>query len=255
MNNEQSFYDLHNQYLLTKRKNFFLRLLTIVILWSVLIAYFFLPFSKVENITIKGNVFLTKSQILEMANIKEKQFKIDINNRKVENKLNSYSCIEKTTSKISLFSSTLTIKEIYPIGSNENRILWSNGSFSNEKVDEKIYGNIPSIEATINASMIEDFASLDSKWGELRKNKKMTSIEEKDYPLTDKNTYSFTFLENIFDKEIMITFVIDKNSISKKLNLEIYEKIVIEIKENPNYIEEGKVIIGYTEKSYSYWRI
>lgn len=255
MKNEQSFYDLQNQFLLTKRKNFLIRLLTIIVLWSILIAYFLLPFSKVESIKIKGNVFLSKNQVLEMANINGKQFKIDVNNKKVEKKLNSYYCIEKTTSKISLFSSSLTIKEIYPIGKNENRILWSNGSFTVEKLDEKIYGKIPLIEATINASFVEDFSLLNAKWGEIVKNNKMTLIAEKDYPLTDKNTYSFSFLENILDKDITITIVVDKNSIAKKLNLETYEQIVLEIKENPSYMENEKVLIGYTEKNYSYWRI
>lgn len=255
MKNEQSFYDLQNQFLLTKRKNFLIRLLTIIVLWAILITYFFLPFSKVNNIKIKGNVFLSKSQILEMSDIDSKQFKIDVNNKKVEKKLNSYYCIEKTTSKISLFSSSLTIKEIYPIGKNENRTLWSNGFFTTEKLDEKTYGKIPEIKTTINASFIEDFAMLNTKWGELIKTNKMTSIEEINYELTDKNTYSFTFLENILDKDITIIIVIDKNSIAKKLNLGIYEQIVLEIKENPDYIESDKVLIGYTEKNYSYWRI
>lgn len=253
--NEESFYDKHNNYLLAKRRNFIFRLLTIIILWVLLIVYLVLPVSKIGNVKIDGNVFLSKKEIFDIASLDDKQYRIDINDKQLTKKLNSHPYIKEVYVNINLFSSMIEIKEIHPLGKYQNRTLWSDGTFSSVPVDENIYGTLPEIEATINELFIEDFSSADSKWGTLRKNTKMFLIEEKEYPLTEKNSYTFHFKQVIDSQEIDLSFVIDKASATKKLDLTIYNQIVEEIKNNPTYITDGKVVVGYTDSNYSYWRI
>lgn len=253
--NEESFYDKHNKYLLTKRRNFIFRILTIIILWTLLIAYLVLPVSKISNVKIDGNVFFTKKDIFNIASLDEKQYRIDINDKQLSKKLNSHPYIKDAYVDINIFSSVIEIKEIYPLGKYQNRILWSDGTFSSVPIDERVYGTLPEIEATINEFFIEDFSSADSKWGTLRKNTKMVLIEEKEYPLTEKNSYTYHFKEIIDNQEINLSFVIDKASATKKLDLTIYNYIVEEIRNNPTYIIDGKVVVGYTDSNYSYWRI
>ena len=124
-----------------------------------------------------------------------------------------------------------------------------------EPVNLETYGYLPKINTTISASFIEDFSNATSSWANLRKNKDMLSIEEREYELSTKKSYSILFQETINNGLVTMIFVIDRQSVTEKLTLDLYNKIVLEIGNNTSNIVNNTVTIGYVENSYSYWRI
>ncbi|MBE6124633.1 MAG: FtsQ-type POTRA domain-containing protein [Erysipelotrichaceae bacterium] len=252
---EESFYDRHNKYLLAKRRNLIIRIVSIILLWTMLVLYFVLPVSKIDKVSIEGNVFLTKDNILSLASLDRNGLRIDVNNKDVEKRLNNSDYIKNASSKINLFSSKISIKEIHPIGLNDGRILWSDGTYSNKPLDEEKYGYLPTIKTTINASFVQDFENATSSWGRLRKEKNMLLIDDNEYPLTDKNTYSLYFEEIIEGETITIIFVVDRLSVTKKITLDLYQKVIEDAIRVPSNVVDGTLIVGYVENSYSYWRL
>lgn len=124
----------HNK--MKKRKVF--RFSVVVFVWIILLTYFFMPFSRVKNLQVNGNVFVSEEEIKNIMNLDSKMLIVLVDESKAVDRLNMHPYINNIKVKKSLFKMSVEVKENYPVGYVGDKLLLSNNTLINESEYEYI---------------------------------------------------------------------------------------------------------------------
>lgn len=102
------------------KKNMVTRIVIVVILWLLIIAYLISPFSKAKIVEIKGNnLNFTSSYISEVGDFSQNSFLWSVNYRKAKENLVNHRYINDIEFKPSILGLTVIIDEVVVVGKNE----------------------------------------------------------------------------------------------------------------------------------------
>jgi len=227
----------HRKQKLRRRK----RLIVVLIIWLIIFIYMITPLSRV-NLSITGNVYYSKSELIDMGYINEKRLWWLLDEDKVIKTLESYEYIENVEVTKSLFGTKMTIKEIYPVGVKAGSYVMSNNSLvkkddypNNNKIE-----NITSFDSVIE----EDMANLIKKYSKISLNVRndLYDIEV----VKGSSDYSYVKLYGYREDVGYFLIKADLVYLDNKFKENKYEKIIGEInKNNVKYSEDSPCLVAY----------
>lgn len=110
------------EYHYKKRRRKIIRLLIALIIWAVLIVYLLTPFSTYKMMHVKGNVYLSEEEILELAEIKSTWWWM-VDSSKLKSKLEKYDNIDNVSISKGFNGLNISILEKYPLAIRNNKYL------------------------------------------------------------------------------------------------------------------------------------
>lgn len=218
-----------------------MRIVAIFLIWAIFITYLCLPVSRMKGIEVYGNVFLTDSKVIDIANINPKTLRWDFSPDESIDLLNNYqfgnySIIKKAKIKDSIFSPSLKIQENFPLGILNGEVLLSNGdkvSLINYENDVPSYykdavGHLPTLNIhDLSENSLNNFISNSSKISDgyirLRKMSKILSIENvviEASPEDEVYVYSFSEIKNACT--YLINIKVSPSRVADKLTYDYY---------------------------------
>lgn len=217
------------------------RIIVIVIIWVLFFAYFFSPLSKI-NLKVKGNVYYTKDELMNMAHLNKNNHWWLVDAKKADKVLESYEFIDSVSITKSILGVTININEIYPVAIKNDKYVMSNKAVI-EREEYDLNGKINSL-ANVDAVSNEDIDYLITKYRdvklEIRNN--FNKIEVVRY----SSDYAYV---NLFGYDNTIGYFViqtDLVFLNTKFNEDKYDKIVKEVSKNNVKYEEGEpVLVAY----------
>lgn len=157
-----------------KQKNRFITKISIIgTLFILLLAYIFTPLSQVSNYHLKGNIYLSSDQVLEICNLKRSSSLFTLNEKKVEDLLNEHPLIDDAKVSTSIFGLDIEIEEKAMIFKyNNNYYLNDNSILDSDYFDspmlkdfllecsEKIPVSLNSDETKFTSKIVSDFSKI-----------------------------------------------------------------------------------------------
>lgn len=111
-----------------KKRNFIIKLGTIIGIFVLLIVYLLTPLSQVGNYRLSGNLNLSKKDVLKIAHLKSNTSLYSIDEKKCEELLLSHPLIDSCKVKTSVFGGLeIKIEEKTPVLSNDQVYYLNNG--------------------------------------------------------------------------------------------------------------------------------
>ena len=107
--------DSLQRYVKIKKINFLKRLGVLVVLWSLIVAYFVLPISKVGTPSLEGNKNLTINDIIDIAGVRSTDYLWENNTAEQVERLSKHPLIEDVEISVNIFGVHIEIKEKYPL--------------------------------------------------------------------------------------------------------------------------------------------
>jgi len=107
--------DSLQRYVKIKKINFLKRLGVLVVLWSLIVAYFVLPISKVGTPSLEGNKNLTINDIIDIAGVRSTDYLWENNTAEQVERLSKHPLIEDVEISVNIFGVHIGIKEKYPL--------------------------------------------------------------------------------------------------------------------------------------------
>jgi len=245
---------------LTRKK--VMRIIAIFLIWALVIVYMCLPISRMKGLNITGNVFLSDSDVIEIAHINSNTFRWDFDENEAKDLLNNYefgnySLISKSSINNKIYKVSISINEVFPLGVLNNEVILSSG----EKISLEDYeNNIPQYykdsvgylpELTINNlknDSFEDFVKYTSDvndgYIELRKSKEILSIKNSIVNSSPSDeVYTVQFKEIHGAKNITINIDVSSNRFTEKLTLKNYNEIKNSVINRLSTSSETNVIV------------
>lgn len=228
-------------YHLKMKKRKIKRIIIVIFIWIILIAYFICPLSKI-NLKVSGNVYFTKNELMNLAYINKNEFWWLFNKNNAIKVLEANDYIENVEIHKSPFGVKMKISEIYPIGKIENSFVFSDGSI-NDKFDYPFNEKIINITdfSSINSNKINDVSYKYKQVPKyIRDNIESIKVE------TTSFDYNFILLDGYDEKIGYFTIKTDLVYLDTKFNGNKYSKIIEEIsKNNIKYSNENRALIAY----------
>lgn len=234
-----SFDQEREKYHLNKKKKKLTRLLISLIIWCVLIIYLVTPFSSYKMMHIKGNVYLSEEEILDIANIKRIWWWL-VDGDKLINELEKDPRIDNVSVSKGFNGLNISILEKYPIAIKEDKYLMN----TTEIIDKENYPY--AVEKLI------DITSLDNAGINLFANQYIH------VDLSVRECFDFATMEdenNIvlygkFEENCYFKMIISMQHLSSKLESDKFIKIKNEIlgkmnNDNVQYSKENPCIVKY----------
>ena len=132
-----------------------IRLLICLIIWAIMVIYLLTPLSTYKMMNVKGNVYLSEDDILNLADIKSTWWWI-VDSDKLKNKLEEHPNIDNVSISKGFEGLNISILEKYPLAIKNDKYLMNTTLELLEK--DKYQGNVSNL---INISdMDEDFTNI-----------------------------------------------------------------------------------------------
>lgn len=217
------------------------RLVLVIIIWLCIIAYFLTPISKI-NLSVKGNVYYTKQELMDMAYLERNDYWWLVNKDNVVKVLESYDYINEVKVKKSFFGVKMVIDEIFPVAQKDDKFVLSNNDIVN-KSDYPFNSKIKSITNVtgIDQEDLDYFITKYSRVDLLVRNRISDATI-----VSDSNGYRYVKL-NGFDERIgYFVIKLDLVYLDTKFKDNKYEKIIEETNiNNVKYSESNPVLVAY----------
>lgn len=209
------------------------RLSVVVFIWILVITYFILPFSKIGDYQINGNVFIDEEEIRTILHIDSKMLIFLFDKSNGEELLNANSYIKTVNIKKKFFKMIIEIEEIYPVAQFDDKLLLNNKILMNK--DDYLYqeklNSIPflngDIDDTSQPVLYSNLAKVDTDVLLKMKNIQVIKkgVEESNYYICDIE---------FFDEKIGYMMIrVDLSKLDFKFRLKYYNFII-------NHIEKEK---------------
>lgn len=157
MSTHDLFMNKMNDKISQRKTAFVLRIFIVAIIVLLVLVYFILPFSRINNYTLEGTYFYTKEEILNICELSKSTYLFNINKEKVLASLNNYPLFNDESSvTITPFSYKVKVKEIAPILNINNQIYLNDQTYLSDElknnllVKDKIAFEIDKIPTLIN---------------------------------------------------------------------------------------------------------
>lgn len=226
----------HRNLKLKRRK----RLITVVVIWLVIFIYMITPLSRV-NLKIIGNVYYSKDELISMGYINENRLWWLFDENKAIKTLESYEFIESVEIDKSFFGTKMYIKELYPVGVQNNLYVMSNG----ELLNKDDYSNNSKINDIANFDNVDelDLDNLVNKYSKIS-----LEIRNDFYNVEIIKSNEYKYVKLYGNREDIGYFIIkaDLVYLDIKFKENKYEKIIEEIiKNNVKYSEDKPCFVAY----------
>lgn len=125
-----------------EKQNFFIRIGIVVFLFLFLIVYLVTPLSQVGNYHLKGNLNLSKSEVLKIAHLNRNTSLFLVDEKKCQELLNEHPLIKSSKVKTGLFTGlSVEIEELTPVLKRSNLYYLNDGSIlDNALLDSPLVG-------------------------------------------------------------------------------------------------------------------
>lgn len=250
-----------------QKRNFFIKLGTVIGIFVLLVVYLVTPLSQVGNYHLSGNLNLSKSDVLKIAHLRSNTSLYSINEKKCEDLLSNHPLIDSCRVKTSVFGGLeIEIEEKTPVLSNNqvyylnNGELLDNSLLSSPSLGEYLGNIITQIPELIDSSNDSELLNETT----ISKHGKIYFGVSKDYRLNIK--YLKIYQNNMFGYfvkyqdnyyQIILDFTRDVNNyldVSYALDKKAFDLYFENIFSNPKIVlEEQKYENGQT--SFIYYSI
>ena len=224
------------------------RIVAIFLIWSLVVTYMFLPISKMQNMKVTGNVFLSDAKVIDIACIDSKTFRWDFDGSEAEKMLNNYkfgnyTIIGKSKIKNNLISVSIDIEEIFPLGVVGDDVLLSDGSTMTlskwnsyvPRYYQDAVGHLPELNISMLSENSMDLFIKSAKktspgYIELRNKKEMLSISNVDVDASPEDeVYVYSFKEVKGGIVYVLNILLSPSRVSSKLTYEFYDSVVNDV--------------------------
>ena len=239
------FENSRNNHLLSIAKKKVVRIVAIFLIWALVITYMCLPISKMQGISISGNVFISDSKLIDIACIDSRTFRWDFDEDEAKKMINSYtfgdySILSDAKVKNNLLSVSVEVKETFPLVILGEHVLLSD--VSKMAMDrwfsvvpayyQEAVGHLPELNiAMLSENSLDDFVKFSSRtsegYVELRNKVEVLSvsnIELEASPEDEVYVYSFKEVRSGIVYEIDV--LVSPSRISSKLTYDFYNDMV-----------------------------
>lgn len=219
--------DSLQRYVKIKKINFLKRLGVLVVLWSLIVAYFVLPISKVRTPSLEGNKNLTINDIIDIAGVRSTDYLWENNTADQVERLSKHPLIDDVEISVNIFGVHIAIKEKYPLAKiqasiNCNDIACYNYYLSDLTMitGETVFQSKPLKKAI---SSMKNLPVLTNIEDENILNSILEQLSKIDYKILE-NIVSVSYVEDYLEtKEIkVIRLVIAKQYLNLDANLMLY---------------------------------
>lgn len=149
------------EYHLKKKKRKMVKLFIAFVVWVTIVTFLVTPFATYKMMHVNGNVYLTETEVLEYAGIKDTWWWV-VDSNKVKSKLESHENIDNVSLSFNFEGLHISILEKYPLAKRtfEGKDYYiMNTKFDPVLVSETNYDIEKLIDITdIESSVINDFA-------------------------------------------------------------------------------------------------
>lgn len=217
------------------------RLIIVLAIWLVIFVYMITPLSRV-NLSIKGNVYYGKEELVDMGYINENRLWWLLDEDKVIKVLESYDYINNVEIKKSLFGTKMVIEEMYPVGVKNGQYVMNDGTLINKE-------NYVHNSKIVNLASFENVGDINLGDVALKYSKVNIDIRDDFYDVElviTSNEYKYVKLYGY--KENIGYFVIktDLVYLDTKFKENKYSKIIEEVEENNvKYSKENPCFVAY----------
>ncbi len=111
-----------------KKRNFFLRLGAVILLFVLLGGYLLSPLAQVKGFSLKGNLNLSRSDILEICHLKNSTSLYAVDAEKCEDLLNHHPLIKSGKVRSGIAGLSIEIEEIAPVIKREDICYLNDGT-------------------------------------------------------------------------------------------------------------------------------
>lgn len=219
------------------------RILIVAIVWVLIFVYMITPLSRV-NLKVNGNVYYSKQDLIDLSYLNENTLWWLLNEDNIIESLEAHDYIENVSIKKSVFGTKMTIKEIYPVGENNDTYIMNNSLIIN-KNDYSLNYKINNITdfSKIASSDIEEVSSKYS-YVNLNVRNNINEIE------VVKNSRDYKFIKLYGYDENVGYFIIktDLVYLDSKFDNNKYTEIIEEMKKNNvKYSKDNPCLVAYHE--------
>ena len=113
------------EYHLKNKRRKIIRLLICMIVWAIILLYMITPLSTYKMMHVKGNVYLTEDEILDLADIKSKWWWI-VDSEKLKEKLEKHPNISNVSVSKGFEGLNISILERYPLAIKDGNYVMNN---------------------------------------------------------------------------------------------------------------------------------
>lgn len=234
-----SFEKERNEYHQNRKRKKTIRLLISLIIWSILIIYLCTPFASYKMMNVKGNVYLSDNEVLELAKVKRLWWWI-VDGDALKNELEKDSRIDNVSVSKGLDGLNISILEKYPIAiCNEQYLMNTTEIIDKEKYPYPIDNlvDISDVDHVYINSFASQYIHVD------------LSVRESFYLATMLDEQNIV-LHGKFDENSYFQMIISLRYLSSKLESDKIVNIKNEIlgkiaNDNVQYSKENPCIVRY----------
>lgn len=110
------------EYHLRNKRRKTIRLLICLIIWAILIIYLATPLSTYKMMNVKGNVYLSRDEIIELGDIKSTWWWL-VDSEKLKSKLEQHTNIDNVSISKGMNGLNISILEKYPLAIKDDKYL------------------------------------------------------------------------------------------------------------------------------------
>jgi cell division septal protein FtsQ len=111
-------YEYHHK----KRRRKLIRLLVALIIWGIIVIYLLTPFSTYKMMHVKGNVYLSEDEVIELGDIKSTWWWM-VDTNKLKSKLEKHDNIDNVSISRGFNGLNISILEKYPLALRNDKYL------------------------------------------------------------------------------------------------------------------------------------
>lgn len=223
-----------------KKRRKIIKLLIALIIWAVLIIYLITPFSTYKMMHVKGNVYLSEDEIIELAGIKNTWWWV-IDSGKLKSKLETYDNIDNVSISKGLNGLNISILEKYPLAIRNDKYLMNT---TLELLDKSEYN--------YSINNLVDISEIQEQYLNVFANQYIhvdLDIRETFYKASMEDDKILIF-EGKFDEKSYFKMKLNLDCVSIKLSSTNFYKIKKEIlgkviNDNVEYNKENPCIVEY----------
>lgn len=126
-----------NQIILLNRKQkkkMIVKIIIVLLLFTIFGVYMLCPLSQVRNSKVKGNLNISKKQILEIAHLDYKDSLYFVDEKKCESLLNNHPLIDSSKVKTSILGLSIEVDELTPLLNHKGDYYLNNGAVLDENL-------------------------------------------------------------------------------------------------------------------------
>ena len=228
------------EYHYKKRRRKIIRLLISLIVWAILIIYLVTPFSTYKMMHVKGNVYLSEEEIIELAEIKHTWWWM-VDSSELKKKLEKYDNIDNVSVSKGMNGLNISILEKYPLAIRDDKYLMNT---TLELMEKENYNHV--------VNNLIDISRVDSTYLNLFANQYIhvdLDIRETFYSAYMEEN-KIIVLEGNFDESSYFIMKLNLDCLSIKLSrnnfLNIKGEILGKVKsDNVEYSKENPCVVRY----------